>query len=71
MALTGGDLSRLSIPLIVTAAAQETRSPCPSLTVGRNLGIGIASLINSFNPDLVALGHPESGGRMAAAHRAR
>lgn len=56
-ALTGGDLSRLSIPLIVTAAAQGDAVALSVFeTVGRNLGIGIASLINSFNPDLVVLG---------------
>lgn len=57
VALTGGDLSRLSIPLIVTAAAQGDAVALSVFeTVGRNLGIGIASLINGFNPDLVVLG---------------
>ena len=56
-ALTSGDLNNLSIPLLVEAAAQgDAVARAAFETVGRNLGIGIASLINAFNPDLVVLG---------------
>ncbi len=56
-ALTGGDRNRLSIPLLVEAAAQgDVAARAAFEGVGRNLGIGIASLINAFNSDLVVLG---------------
>lgn len=56
-ALAGGDLNNLSIPLIVQAAVQQDAVALSVLeAAGRNLGIGIASLINAFNPDLVVLG---------------
>lgn len=55
--LTGGDLERLSIPLVVEAAQGGDEVALSALaTVGRYLGIGIASLINAFNPDLIVLG---------------
>jgi len=55
--MTGGDLDRLTIPMAVEAAragdalARETFE-----TVGHYLGIGIASLMNALNPDLVVFG---------------
>ncbi|MGQ9849079.1 MAG: ROK family protein [Aggregatilineaceae bacterium] len=55
--MTGGALDRLSLPLIVEAAyAGDAVAQTAFETVGRYLGIGIASLINAFNPDLVVLG---------------
>ncbi|GAB4418121.1 MAG: ROK family transcriptional regulator [Anaerolineae bacterium] len=55
--MTGGDLEKLSIPLVVEAANQGDDVALSVFSqVGRYLGIGIASLINAFNPDLIVLG---------------
>lgn len=55
--LTGGDLDALSVPLVVRAAAQGDRLTLDALAqIGRYLGIGIASLLNALNPDLIVLG---------------
>lgn len=57
VAATGGTLDRLTLPLIVDAArAGDLAAQAGITAVGRSLGIGIASLINALNPDLVVLG---------------
>lgn len=55
--MTGGDLNRLSVPLVVEAARGRDAVARTALDqVGRHLGIGIASLVNALNPDLVVFG---------------
>jgi glucokinase-like ROK family protein len=55
--LTGGKQSSLTIPLIVEAArAGDTVALDALRIVGRHLGIGIASLVNVLNPELVVFG---------------
>lgn len=55
--MTGGNLDRLSIPLVVEAATGGDAVARDAFeSIGRYLGIGIASLINAFNPDLIVLG---------------
>jgi glucokinase-like ROK family protein len=55
--LTGGDLSRLNIPLVVEAAGSGDALTCRVLNeVGHNLGLGVASLVNALDPDLVVMG---------------
>lgn len=51
------DLDRLTIPLVVEAARSQDRVALDALKqVGHYLGIGIASLVNALNPDLVVFG---------------
>ncbi len=51
------DWSQLSVPMIVDAVYAGDRVAIEALEqVGHYLGVGIASLVNSFNPDLVVLG---------------
>ena len=55
--LTGGDLSQLNVPLVVEAARSGDALALDVLNdVGRNLGMGITSLVNALDPDLVVLG---------------
>jgi glucokinase-like ROK family protein len=55
--MAGGDLDRLTVPLVVEAARAGDGVALETFeTVGRYLGIGIASLMNALNPDLVVLG---------------
>jgi N-acetylglucosamine repressor len=57
MALTGGSRAALSVPLIVKAAREKDTVCLESLEIiGRHLGIGIASLVNALNPELVVFG---------------
>jgi glucokinase-like ROK family protein len=57
----GGEL--LSLPMVLTAARAGDPAAVQALReVGRHLGIGVASLVNALNPDLVVL-----GGRLSAA----
>ena len=57
LALTAGDLNRLTVPLVVTAAqagdpvAQEALAE-----TGNYLGIGLANLVNALNPEIVVFG---------------
>lgn len=52
-----GEASTLTVPLVVQAAEQGDQVALSALEeIGRYLGIGIASLINGLNPDLVVLG---------------
>lgn len=47
----------LSVPAIISAARRGDAVACAAFeTIGRALGIGIGSLINLLNPDLVLLG---------------
>jgi glucokinase-like ROK family protein len=58
---TGGDLSQLALPLVTEAAEQGDAVALDAFRrVGRYLGVGIASLINALNPELVVLGGPLS-----------
>jgi glucokinase-like ROK family protein len=55
--MAGGDLDRLTIPMAVEAARAGDALALETFEmVGRYLGIGIASLMNALNPDLVVLG---------------
>ena len=55
--LTENDLNRLTVPMVVTAAEADDAVALEALeTIGHDLGIGIASLVNALNPDLVLLG---------------
>lgn len=54
---TGGNANALTIEMIVAAAERGDRVAIVALTkMGRYLGIGIASLINSLNPGIVVFG---------------
>jgi glucokinase-like ROK family protein len=53
----GGKRSSLTVPLIVDAARAGDGVALDSLDIiGKNLGIGIASLVNALNPELVVFG---------------
>ncbi len=55
--LAGDGLERLTIPAVVDAADQGDAVALDALReTGRYLGIGIANLINAFNPELVIFG---------------
>ena len=55
--LTGGDLKQLTVPMVVQAARAHDRIAGEALAqTGQYLGIGIASLINAYNPEMVVLG---------------
>jgi glucokinase-like ROK family protein len=56
-ALVDGDLSRVDVEIVVQAAeAGDTVARHSLEEVGVQLGIGIANLVNVFNPQLVVLG---------------
>lgn len=56
-AATGGDWSRLTVPMVISAAEAGDIVAIDALRdIGVALGIGIASLINALNPDLVVFG---------------
>ena len=55
--MTGGRRSLLTVPLVVNAARIGDAVALDALEmIGRNLGIGIASLVNGLNPELVVFG---------------
>jgi glucokinase-like ROK family protein len=55
--LVKGQLKRISIPIIVKAAEEGDEIAQQALEdTGFYLGIGIANLINAFNPDLIIFG---------------
>lgn len=59
--LTHGDLSALTVERVVEAAGCDDELAKAGLVmIGVNLGIGIASLVNALNPDLVVFGGPIS-----------
>jgi glucokinase-like ROK family protein len=52
-----GDLDRLTVPLVADAARAGDAVALEALdAVGHSLGIGIASLVNALNPELVVFG---------------
>jgi glucokinase-like ROK family protein len=55
--VTKGNLGALTVPMVVEAAQDGDRLALQSLKVlGHHLGIGIASLVNALNPELVVFG---------------
>ena len=55
--MTGGRRASLTMPLIVDAARAGDIVTLDALEIiGRHLGIGIASLVNALNPELVVFG---------------
>jgi glucokinase-like ROK family protein len=55
--MTGGRRDSLTVPLIVDAARAGDAVALGALgIIGRHLGIGIASLVNALNPELVVFG---------------
>lgn len=55
--MVNGDLNQLSVPIVVEAARGGDAIARRALDeVGRYLGIGIASLVNALNPELVVFG---------------
>lgn len=55
--MTGGNLGALTLPLVVEAAGQKDPMALEAFEmIGRNLGIGISSLVNALNPELVVFG---------------
>ena len=55
--LLEGDLERLSFESVVQAASQDDPVALSALQeVGERLGIGVANLVNIFNPELIVLG---------------
>ena len=55
--MTNGDLSQLSVDMVVEAADAEDVVAQEALArIAHSLGIGIASLINALNPQLVVFG---------------
>lgn len=54
---TNNDLTQLTVPLVIEAAQAGDAVALAALNkVGRFLGIGIASLVNALNPELVVFG---------------
>ncbi len=54
---TGADLSHLTVPQVVEAAQAGDLVALTALArIGHHLGIGVASLVNAFNPELVVFG---------------
>ena len=55
--LLSGDLDRISFESVVQAASQGDPVALRALqVVGERLGIGVANLVNVFNPELIVLG---------------
>ena len=55
--LVGGDLERISFESVIQAADQGDAVALGALQeVGAQLGIGVANLVNVFNPELIVLG---------------
>lgn len=55
--LTNGNLDKLTVPLVVEAARSGDDVGCDALTqTARYLGIGLANLVNAFNPEMVVFG---------------
>lgn len=62
--MVAGDLSKISIPMMVEAARAGDAVASEVLhDTGHWLGVGLANLINAFNPDLVVI-----GGILSLAH---
>ncbi len=57
VAMTHNNLDLLSVPLVVEAAQLNDSVALLALEkVGRSLGIGMANLVNAYNPDLILFG---------------
>jgi glucokinase-like ROK family protein len=55
--MTGGNLGALTVPMVVEAAQLSDRLALEAFEVlGHHMGIGIASLVNALNPELVVFG---------------
>jgi glucokinase-like ROK family protein len=55
--MLNGDHSQLTVPLVIDAARAGDAVAMEALdAVGHSLGIGIASLVNALNPELVVIG---------------
>jgi len=55
--ITNGNLDRLTVPIVVEAANHNDDLTLETLEkIGENLGIGISSLVNGLNPELVVIG---------------
>ncbi|MBI5030316.1 MAG: ROK family transcriptional regulator [Chloroflexi bacterium] len=55
--LTHGDLDQLTIPLVVQAARSQDPVALDALKkTGQYLGVGLANLINAWNPEMIVLG---------------
>jgi glucokinase-like ROK family protein len=55
--LTNGDIGQLTVPMVVDAARAGDRVALDAFEkIGRDLGIGVASLVNALNPELVVFG---------------
>jgi glucokinase-like ROK family protein len=55
--MAAGDLGTLTFECVVGAARQNDTLACTALEeIGHYLGVGIANLVNIFNPELVVLG---------------
>jgi glucokinase-like ROK family protein len=55
--VVNGDFSRLTVPIVAEAARSGDAVALEALdAVGHHLGIGIASLVNALNPELVVFG---------------
>jgi glucokinase-like ROK family protein len=56
-AIAGGDFRGITFEIVVQAAAAGDPPALSALDqVGRNLGLGMANLVNIFNPELIVLG---------------
>jgi glucokinase-like ROK family protein len=59
--ITRGDLTSLTVEKVIEAVCCNDSVAIEAFHyIGRNLGIGIASLVNALNPELVVLGGPIS-----------
>jgi glucokinase-like ROK family protein len=57
MALAQGQSANITLPLVVKAAEEEDEIALEVLReTGHYLGIGLANLVNAFNPELIVLG---------------
>lgn len=55
--LSGGNPAAITVPMVVEAASQGDALALEALNqIGHDLGIGLASLVNALNPELVVFG---------------
>ena len=54
---SNGDLEQITVPMVVQAARDGDQIAIGGLNeIGKHLGIGLASLVNALNPDLIVFG---------------
>jgi len=54
---SNGNLKQITIPMVVQAAREGDKIAIEGLNeIGKYLGIGLASLVNALNPDLIVFG---------------